>query len=319
MRRITAAATALILIIAGSYAIASLSSDGSPGDIGAVVGPTVDPQLDEVNRLIGVFEQRIAANTDALDYLTLGGFYLDRARLIGNLDDYRRANEVLEAGLEVAPEYDAAMRLLAAGFLAVHRFEDALAITDSLLSSDPLDPSSLLVATDANIELGRTDLAAVTLDRVSLLAPQDPALTVRRAELAHLDGAQEQAVDYATRAHIQAEDLGIEGRKLAFYSLFEADLFTDLGQYRNAESLARSALAAAPDWAEAHAALAGILAAQGRRDAAAEAYTAALALLPDDPEWLASRADLLTTLGDATLLQLQTWNERSRYWLPKTR
>ena len=298
MRRLTAALIAATLVAAGSYVASRATRNGNespPTDL--VVSATAAPHLDELTRLIKVFEQRITDNTDALDYVTLGGFYLDRAYLTGDLEDYRRANGVLRGALQIAPDYQDARRLLVSAALTVHRFEEALALSASILTSDPYDPVSLLVATDANIELGRTGLAAVTLDMVSLLAPDDPALIVRRAELAHLAGAQLAAVDFIVEARRTAADFGVEGQMLAFYWLFEADLRMDLGHYDQAESLVRAALSMAPEWAEAHAALAGVLAARGLSDETLLAYSTALDLRPGDPGWLAERAAVLASMG----------------------
>ncbi len=303
MPRIAAAITAAVLVVVGSYAATvtndnRLINDNKVDSTSRLTTPIAGPQLPELDRLIVVFEQRIAENTDSLDYRTLGRFYFDRAWLTGNLNDYRSANTALSRALELSPGQPDATRLLGRGSLAVHQFGLALALTDSLLRADPLDADSLLIATDANIEMGRIDAAGTALDTLTLLAPGNPALLVRRAELSHLRGDQQGAIDLAALAHQNAADLGLEGRKLAFYALSHSDLVLDVGRYEEAATLVDKALAIAPEWSQSHASNARVLSAQGRYPEAITAYTAALERQADDPAWLASRADLLTAIGD---------------------
>ena len=300
MRRFAAALMAATLLIAGSYAAAALvdSDESRPTGTADLLSPTSSAQPAELDRLIDVFDRRVATNTDALDYRTLGGFYLERALLTGSLDDYRAANEFLGDALDLAPDHPQTMRLLARGVLALHQFSAALSLADSLLGANPLDPDALLVATDANLELGRTDVAVATLDKLTLLVPGHPAVLLRRAEVAHLNGDQQGAVALAGRAYDLAFESGLKGRRLAFYLLFSSDLVLDLGLYERAAELVEEAMILAPEWSQTHATNARVLSAQGRYSDAIGAYGAALDRQSADPEWHAARADLLAASGD---------------------
>ena len=300
MRRFAAALMAAALLIAGSQAVAAFvgSDDNRPTSTAGLLSPTTNAQPAELDRLICVFDRRVATNTDALDYRTLGGFYLERARLTGSLDDYRAANEFLGDALDLAPDHPQTMRLLARGTLALHQFSAALSLADSLLDANALDPDALLVATDANLELGRTDVAVATLDKLTFLVSDHPAVLVRRAEIAHLDGDQRDAVALAGRAYDLAFESGLKGRRLAFYLLFRSDLILDLGLYERAAELVKEAMILAPEWSQPHATNARVLSAQGRYSEAIAAYGAALDRQSADPEWHAARADLLTASGD---------------------
>ena len=182
---------------------------------------------------------------------TLGGFYLKRAALTGNIGDYVQATEILDGALALAPGHPQTMRLLASSALAVHDFGRALWLADSLLDSDPNDADSLLIASDANLELGRTDVALTIINKLTLLAPDHPAPYIRQAEIAHLSGDQAGAIALAELAYGNARSLGFEGRNLAFYALFQADLVLDIGEYDHAGGLVQEALTFAPEWAQA--------------------------------------------------------------------
>ena len=116
--------------------------------------------------------------------------------------------------------------------------------------------------------------------------------------MAHLSGDQQGAIDLAALAYERAADLALEGRSLAFYALFQADLVLDVGRYEQAARLVDEALAVAPEWSQSHSSRARVLSAQGRYPDAIAAYEAALERQAGDPEWLAARADLLTAIGD---------------------
>ena len=122
MRRIAAALTAAGLLMTVSYATATLLGRDDPSPAGPAIAVAA-PRLAELDRLIGVFEKRRTDNTDVLDYRTLGGFYLDRAALTGDIDDYRMANTVLNEAITLAPQHLPLIRLRADGALAVHDFD----------------------------------------------------------------------------------------------------------------------------------------------------------------------------------------------------
>ena len=250
MRRIAATVIAATILVTASYAASGLGQNpegAAPAGDAGLASPSGSPQLAELNRLIAGFELRVAANTDALDYRTLGGFYLKRAALTGNIGDYVQATEILDGALALAPGHPQTMRLLASSALAVHDFGRALWLADSLLDSDPNDADSLLIASDANLELGRTDVALTTINKLTLLAPDHPAPYIRQAEIAHLSGDQAGAIALAELAYGNARSLGFEGRNLAFYPLFQADLVLDIGEYDHAGGLVQEALTFAPE------------------------------------------------------------------------
>lgn len=296
MRRIIAAASALAVLVAGSYLAAShRTRPAKPPE--ATTRQEVAPQAEELNRLIEVFEGRTHATVDPLNLATLGGYYLERARLNGDVPDYRKAASALESAVDLAPRYRDASRRLAAASLALHRFQETLRLTEDLLSQEPRDPDALVLRSDALAELGRLDAARKALDSASLLVGGDPAVTVRHAALAHLNGEQARAIDLAAEAREEAVRREFTGRSLAFYFVFHADLLTDAGRVDEAHRLTERAVAIAPTWAEARAALAGALTSLGRFGDAIDGYTLALTLRPGDPDWLSSRSSLYAAVG----------------------
>ena len=296
MRRTIFASLAVALIVAGSYVGASLGSGSELPPPSAWESETA-PRIEELDRLIDVFDRRIATHRDPLDHTTLGGYLIDRAGLTGDVDDYRRAVSVLEGAIEIAPGHRGAMAKLAEASLALHRFDRTIELTALLLDLEPLDPSILLLHSDALAEIGAVDDARDALAQARRIVGDDPAITVRRAGLAHLRGDQEGAIDLSALAREEAIDRDLRGSSLAFYFLLQADLLTDAGRLDDAHRLASLAVGMSPGWPEAIAALAGTEAARGQFGTAIDLYSEALAHRPDDPDWLSARSALYAATG----------------------
>ncbi len=290
MRRLSTVLLTLALVTAASYGGASLISTKEM----AAYGGTADPI--EVDRLIGVFERRVAEHGDPVNVAHLGTHLLTRASMVGSLDDYRAARTAFESAATRMPTRPVLLGL-ANSTMALHDFESGRITAERLLELDPLDPAAHLIIGDSWLELGDVNRAVEAFNRVADTTPGDPALIVRRAEVAHLTGHQELAIDLAHEAHRAARRLGLSGQNLAFYPLLRADLLFDAGAYRDAREQVSAAVALAPDWAPVHASHGKVLAASGDTVGAVAAYERALSLQPDDPGWLASLGDLAAVRG----------------------
>jgi tetratricopeptide (TPR) repeat protein len=252
-----------------------------------------------VERLISVFEGRVAEHGDPLDMGELGRLYLERADLVGDLGDYGSAIASLESAVSLAPEDRTAALRLAQASLAVHRFDEALGIASDLVTSDPTNAAALLVVADAEFELGDAEAAAETLHGVATLTGEIPEILTRRAQHADAMGDVPTALGYAEEALRIADAEGVEPRRLAFHLTFAAHFLNDLGRYERAESLLNRAIAVDPSWSSSRATLGAVLISSGRLEEAFEAYQAAAALRPD-PGTLATLGDLSTVMGDET-------------------
>ena len=159
MRRAITAIVAIGLLVAGSYGLHALTETPETAPPSAFEQTPI-PRLGEVERLISVFEERVAENGDPLDMSELGRLYLERAELVDDLGDYGSAIDSLEKSVDLAPEDQVAGLRLAQSYLAVHRFDEALGLASSLAASDSTDAAAQLVVADAQFELGDAKAAA---------------------------------------------------------------------------------------------------------------------------------------------------------------
>ena len=296
MRRALTALIAVGLLVAGSYGLRSLTDTTEAAPPG-VLEQTPIPRLGEVERLITVFEQRVAENGDPLDMGELGRLYLERADLVDDLGDYGSAIESLEQAVSLAPKDRAATLRLAQASLAVHRFDEALGLASSLAASDTTDAAAQLVVADAQFELGDAEAAADALEKVAALTGEIPEILTRRAQHADSMGDVPAALGYAEEALRITETEGSEPRRLAFHLTFAAHFLNDLGRYEQAETILNRAIEVDPTWPSSRATLGAVLMSDGRLEEAFTAYEVAAALSPD-PGTLAILGDLSVALGD---------------------
>ena len=141
-------------------------------------------------------------------------------------------------------------------------------------------------------------------DRLTEDLPEHPAVEVRQARLAFIEGDPDRAIALAAAAASHAESSGLTGAELAFYYTFRAELQWDLGRFDQAASLYEAALAASPGDAGAIAGLASTRAAEGDLAAAAALYEQAAAS-GTDPGLAAALGDVILALGDSSVAE--TW------------
>src|SRR5205823_10182100 len=137
------------------------------------------------------------------------------------------------------------------------------------------------------------DAAARDYATLASTLPHVAAVEVRQARLAFLEGDTDAARELAGSAEADARLAGISGAGLAFYEVFRSQVALDGGRYDEAAGHAADAVRSAPDWHVALAQLGKARAAQGDLDAAVDAYTKAVAIVPQ-PDYLAALGDLET-------------------------
>jgi tetratricopeptide (TPR) repeat protein len=296
MRRAITAIVAIGLVVAGSYGLRALTDTPEIAPASAFEQAPI-PRLGEVERLISVFEERVAENGDSLDMSELGRLYLERAELVDDLGDYGSAIDSLEKAVDLAPEDRVAGLRLAQSYLAVHRFDEALGLASSLAASNTTDAAAQLVVADAQFELGDAEAAAGALEKVAALTGEIPEILTRRAQHADSMGDVPTALGYAEEALRITETEVSEPRRLAFHLTFAAHFLNDLGRYEQAERMLNRAIEADPTWSSSRATLGAVLMSDGRLEEAFTAYEGAAALSPD-PGTLAILGDLSVALGD---------------------
>ena len=215
---------------------------------------------------IEFYRRRILADTTgALDLLRLGALYLERSRESGEESDLVAAESAARRSLaNRAARNDAAWRLLASALLGQHRFLEARAAAERLVTLDPDDAPRRAILGEIELELGNYAEAdrifsRLTPERYSLpLAPRYARWLELRGHAAGARRLLEWARDAASRN--EATPLG----QRAWYELRLGELALRFG---------------------------GLDEARGRLDAG-------LDLVPDDWHLLAARARLALVMRD---------------------
>jgi tetratricopeptide (TPR) repeat protein len=287
MKKLIAAVVVGVILVGGSYGVRGLNSQ-DPAETPSVSNqaPVSEGRLDEVDRLIGVFEKRVATSDDALNHWTLGAHYLDRASITGDVNDYKAARSVLEKASQTNGGNPSVDIPLASARLGLHDFSGAIEVLEPHL----LDPTALSIYGDATLGFGEVDDARTSYQRLTRIAPEDPAVTVRSASLEWQTGASKAAIDLAAKAADQAADSGLDGRALAFYRAYHGLLLFESGQFDAALPVLQDAVDLDPTFLSPKIELAHVLAARGDLGGGIALLEEVLSFGPD--------ADAAVVLGD---------------------
>lgn len=159
---------------------------------------------DSLAATVAELEQAVADRpTDLAAWQRLGVLYVRRAVEVGDPAFYDLAERAFDRADTLAP--DNALTLVGRGSLALslHRFDEALALGERAVAALPGNADALAVVVDAQVELGRYDAAAATLQQMLDRRPSLPALA-RASYLRELHGD----LDGAIVAMRQAEAAG---------------------------------------------------------------------------------------------------------------
>jgi tetratricopeptide (TPR) repeat protein len=209
-------------------------------------------------------------------YALLGDAYLQRARETADPAYYGRAEQAFGAALGLDPGEPTATIGQGTLALARHDFTEALALGQAAHRLEPDLARPYTVIADAQIELGRYDAAARTLDRLVSLKPTLAAYT-RVSYFRELNGDLDGAVE-AMRLAASAGGGSVEAS--AYVEGLLGKLEVDRGRYGAARQAFGRALALDPGYAPALAGLARLDAAEGRLDAAIRGLREVVARLP---------------------------------------
>jgi tetratricopeptide (TPR) repeat protein len=253
--------------------------------------------LTQIDHSIGAWTANVARN--ARDFISAGNLailYEARARLSGDVDDYRRADEAVSRSLAIVPDQLGMLALHARLRLATHEFARALSEAQMLDRTAPDQPAILAIIGDANVELGNLDAAEASYHRIEAQAAS-PAIDARLARIAFLRGDPATAVAGAEAAYDAAVAAKLTGPNLSWYAYLGGTMALATGAPEDAATWFDRALDA---WPGSYLALAGKAradAALGRTDAAIAGYQAAIAIAPQ-PDALTALGDLLALDGD---------------------
>ncbi len=269
---------------------------------------SIDPaparsQLDELERLIRVFDRQVRTAPSATGFALLGRLELERARITGDVDSYGRAESALRRAVRRAPTDTDAATMLASVRFTTHDFLGAYRIADRIFSTEGA-LGALAVRGDAELELGRYEDATADFRLLAAELPGSAGVHVRLARLAFVRGRVGAASREAAEAERLAQSDGSFGATLAWYSAFRGRVALDTGRYVQAAAHYRRAVRSAPDYHVAIAGLAAARAAQGRDAEAIALYRRAITIVPE-PGYLGTLGDLYARAGRRLLAERQ--------------
>jgi tetratricopeptide (TPR) repeat protein len=253
-------------------------------------------------------QQRVTV--DAVDFLAwnkLAELHLKRFRDRGDLEDLSAAASAAEQSLKAIPAADnpGALAARARAELAGHRFAEARATAEQLRKLEPAKPLPLLLLTDALLELGEYSRAAETIAELVEVHGDSVDARAREAQLALIQGRNEEAQEHLPEALEQAKQLGVPSPEtVAWCHVRLGELLFRRGDWASADQHYASALLVFPGYWAAEDHRAELLGAQGRIDEAVAIYEKLIARTP--------RPELQQALGD--LLQFSGQAERARLW-----
>jgi tetratricopeptide (TPR) repeat protein len=277
---------ALLQMLNGSQPASQQAMTGSAAAEGSRPGG-------DTAEIVRDLQAAVAANpADAHAYALLGDAYYQRARETGDPAYYSRSGRAFGAALERDPGDPLAA--VGAGTLALarHDFQAGLELGRRAhrLAPDLVRPYAVIA--DAQIELGRYDAAARSLERFVSLKPTLAAYA-RVSYFRELHGDLDGAVR-AMRLAVSAG--GGSPEDLAYVDSLLGKLEMDRGHYGAARAAYREALAAVPGHPAASAGLARVAAARGDLELAIERYREVVERLPL-PEYVIALAEAELAAG----------------------
>jgi tetratricopeptide (TPR) repeat protein len=273
-------------LLLGRFALAGRDARVSPAPAPA------DSRMDTELRVTSLQQQLRVQPDNPVLLTSLADAYLLRARETADPAWYGKAEQALERSRALAPDD---VRTLTAGAfldLARHDFERALTMATRAHELDPDDPDPLAAAFDAQIELGRYDAAAATVDELLARRPSLAAYA-RLSYVRELRGDTDGAISAMTQA-VEAGAGSPDDRAYALALL--GDLRLGRGELAAADAAYVRAGRDRPRYGPAEVGRARVAAARGDLRGAARRLEAAVARLPL-PTTAALLGDVLAAAG----------------------
>jgi len=247
-----------------------------PGASGSLAGAAGPPEASTAARIRGLQEGLKTGGGGPQTYAALGGAYMQRLRETGDVSLYRRADMAFSRVLESEPRNLNATVGVGTLALARHDFRAALRYGQRARRINPASFAPFAVLVDAQIELGRYDIAERTLQQMIDFKPT-LASYARVSYYRELHGDLGGALE-AMRLAVSAAPSSGENR--SYVQTLLGNLQFERGRLAAATGSYRAALAGFPSYAPAEAGLARVEAARGRLGPAIERLRGVAARLP---------------------------------------
>lgn len=235
------------------------------------------PQHRTTDQLIRDYSAAIRERPrDARGYAALGGAYVQKVRETGNTDLYERADHLFDQALARDPRNLTAIIGHGTVSNARHDFAHGLRWAQRGHRIAPQSVAPLPVLVDSQIELGRYDDAAKTLQRLVELKPNLTSYS-RVSYWRELHGDLDGALDAARRAVSASGDTG---ETSAYLYTLVAKLEFARGDFEAARRSLDTALVRFPRFLGAEAELARLAGAEGRLDESIRRYRDVTRRLP---------------------------------------
>lgn len=262
------AVTLAVLLVGQSGGGADVPSPSIGADLGAPrAGGASIEQLQQTLR---------DEPSNAVAYTALGELYLQRARETADPAFYSRAEDAFGNARRLEPADAGPVTGLGTLALAKHDFRAALELGLEARRLAPDSPRPLAVLADAQVELGRHEAAARTLERMIGLKPNLASyarVSYFRELQGDLSGAAE-AMELAVSAGSGTRE------NVAYVQTLLGNLELSRGRIGSARAAYRNALAGLPSYLPAEAGLARVDAARGDLDGAIGRYRRVVARFP---------------------------------------
>jgi tetratricopeptide (TPR) repeat protein len=223
----------------------------------------------------------------------LGDGYVRKARESGDAAYLDRAEAALRQSLALQPGQSGARRHLAYVLYSRHDFAAAAIEAERALAFDPADRHAWGVLGDARLEVGRYAEAEAAYAR---MGTGDLYADSRRAGLRSLRGDVEGAIADLERAVAAGRSAGQPAESVAWVEWELGTVHFGQGRLEAAAAAYQAALATLPRYYRALAGLAQVRTAQGRHEEARVLYEQAIATVPQ-PDYVAALGDLLLLMG----------------------
>jgi tetratricopeptide (TPR) repeat protein len=289
-------AAAILLLAGGALGALRLHEHGGsvpfPGEVAQVYhDTTVHP--DATDTQIETLQSRLSQKaSDPYLLAQLGSAYLQKARETGNPTYYGKAESVLAQSLALQPENADALYGMGVLALARHQFHEALDWGERAVKANSARAANYGIVGDAQVELGRYDDAATTVQKMVDTRP-DLSSYSRVSYLRELHGQVDGAIDAMKRA-VTAGGPFVENT--AYVRVQLGNLYFNSGRLDDAEREYQGTLQQLPDYGPAMAGLGYVRAARGDDAGAIQLFTKASQVYPL-PEYFIALGDLYTRDG----------------------